>query len=92
MGDGAIGKKVSGSWSSMAQGYQPWHPPTTLPSLSDDDDEEPKTDPLGYCPTIEPPAAAPAKPEPVVCAKCNMKNDFGEPNQSDGSYICYGCR
>jgi hypothetical protein len=29
---------------------------------------------------------------PVVCKKCNLKNDFGASNQADGSYICYVCR
>jgi hypothetical protein len=27
-----------------------------------------------------------------VCSKCNEKNEYAEPNQSDGSYICYNCR
>jgi hypothetical protein len=28
----------------------------------------------------------------VVCRECKDKNDFAEPNQPDGSYICFGCR
>ncbi len=35
---------------------------------------------------------SPVTPGPVICKTCNMKNDYGEPNQKDGSYVCYGCR
>lgn len=27
-----------------------------------------------------------------ICSKCKMKNDYAEPNQSGGGYICYECR
>lgn len=27
-----------------------------------------------------------------VCKKCNMKNEHAEPNQNDGTYVCYNCR
>lgn len=29
---------------------------------------------------------------PCICKLCNMKNEFAEPNQKDGSYVCYSCR
>lgn len=29
---------------------------------------------------------------PVNCARCNMKNDYGAPNQADGTYLCFECR
>lgn len=28
----------------------------------------------------------------VICTKCRFKNDYGAPNQKDGSYVCYMCR
>lgn len=27
-----------------------------------------------------------------VCRKCNAKNEYANPNQPDGSYVCYECR
>ena len=27
-----------------------------------------------------------------ICKKCNAKNDYAEPNQSDGTYLCFECR
>lgn len=27
-----------------------------------------------------------------VCKKCNAKNEYAEPNEPDGSYVCYDCR
>ena len=29
---------------------------------------------------------------PCICKKCNEKNDYAEPNQPDGGYVCYQCR
>ena len=28
----------------------------------------------------------------MVCKVCKLKNDFADPNQWDGSYLCYECR
>ncbi len=48
-----------------------------------------------YGPAITAPTVAPV---PVMkafgcnCKKCNMKNEFAEPNQKDGTYVCYMCR
>jgi len=28
----------------------------------------------------------------AICKKCNAKNDYAEPNQKDGSYVCFECR
>ncbi len=28
----------------------------------------------------------------INCNLCNTRNDQAEPNQEDGSYICFGCR
>ncbi len=30
--------------------------------------------------------------KPVICRRCNAKNDFANPNQADGSYLCFECR
>jgi len=30
--------------------------------------------------------------EGTICSKCNMHNLYAEPNQNDGTYICYNCR
>lgn len=30
--------------------------------------------------------------EGCVCRKCNSKNEYAEPNQKDGTYVCYECR
>lgn len=27
-----------------------------------------------------------------ICTKCKTINEYAEPNQPDGTYICYGCR
>lgn len=27
-----------------------------------------------------------------ICKKCNTQNEQAEPNQSDGSYVCFNCR
>ncbi len=27
-----------------------------------------------------------------ICVKCNSKNEFAEPNQPNGKYICFECR
>lgn len=27
-----------------------------------------------------------------VCKKCNEQNEYAEPNQPDGSYLCVSCR
>lgn len=34
------------------------------------------------------------KPESkgCLCKKCNDFNEYAEPNQEDGTFICYGCR
>jgi hypothetical protein len=29
---------------------------------------------------------------PCVCSRCNSKNDYAEPNQKDGTYVCFECR
>lgn len=29
---------------------------------------------------------------PVICQKCNMKNDYGSPNGPGNTYTCYNCR
>lgn len=31
-------------------------------------------------------------PDGMVCAKCQSFYEFAEPNQEDGSMICYSCR
>lgn len=28
----------------------------------------------------------------MTCRKCNMCNEHAEPNQEDGTYVCYECR
>lgn len=28
----------------------------------------------------------------VSCTKCNVINEYAQPNQTDGSYVCYSCR
>lgn len=75
-----------------------------LLNLLQDPGDPPSTDPmpgysgidLGKGPVYFPKAnkrkAKSADDSPVICKKCNMKNDFGAPNQKDGSYICYVCR
>jgi hypothetical protein len=30
--------------------------------------------------------------EGVICCQCNYRNEFGVPNRSDGTYVCYNCR
>lgn len=42
----------------------------------------------------EPIRAKPVAPTPTsqLCKKCNDLNEFAEPNQPDGSYLCFGCR
>ena len=32
------------------------------------------------------------QPDGMLCSKCKSFYDFAEPNQSDGSMICYSCR
>ena len=27
-----------------------------------------------------------------ICKRCNSKNDYAQPNQADGTYICFECR
>lgn len=27
-----------------------------------------------------------------ICKRCNSMNSYAEPNQKDGSYVCYECR
>lgn len=34
----------------------------------------------------------PSHPNGCVCKKCNSGNPFAEPNQADGTYICFECR
>jgi len=29
---------------------------------------------------------------PISCSSCNMINEYAEPNQSNGTYICYNCK
>lgn len=29
---------------------------------------------------------------PVCCGKCGNFNDYAEPNQADGTFVCYSCR
>lgn len=31
-------------------------------------------------------------PDGMLCTKCNSFYEFAEPNQEDGSLICYSCR
>jgi hypothetical protein len=31
-------------------------------------------------------------PDGMICRKCQAFYDFAEPNQSDGSMVCYTCR
>lgn len=33
-----------------------------------------------------------AQPSGCVCFRCNNKNEFAEPNQKDGRYLCFECR
>jgi len=28
----------------------------------------------------------------MKCKMCNIKNEYADPNQDDGTYICYNCR
>lgn len=30
--------------------------------------------------------------ETVICQCCKVPSDYAQPNQTDGSFICYGCR
>lgn len=32
------------------------------------------------------------KPEQLTCSKCDNIFPFAEPNQKDGSFICFSCR
>lgn len=33
-----------------------------------------------------------AKAAGMRCKSCNASNEYAEPNQNDGSYLCYDCR
>lgn len=33
-----------------------------------------------------------APPGGMVCKRCSIRNEYAGPNQSDGKYLCYGCR
>lgn len=66
-----------------------------------DPDDCPSTQPMGYysSPTTVPvtppkPAVSPSVSlnDGMHCKKCNEKNDYADPNQPDGTYVCYGCR
>lgn len=39
-----------------------------------------------------PPTLKRPYPDGCNCRKCNGKNPYAEPNQKDGSYLCYECR
>lgn len=38
------------------------------------------------------PVVSTPEPQGCTCKKCNERNEYAEPNQSDGSYICVSCR
>jgi hypothetical protein len=35
---------------------------------------------------------APTKTNGAKCFKCSMYNEWADPNQPDGKYLCYNCR
>lgn len=51
------------------------------------------SDPWGFTLTIPSvPAISKEKTFGCNCKKCKEHNEYAEPNQSDGSFICYSCR
>lgn len=84
--------------------YNPWSAIGTGPWPDDEDtgdpDDCPSTQPMGY---YSSPPTVPVTPKAAVspsvslsdgmhCKKCNEKNEYADPNQPDGTYVCYGCR
>lgn len=56
--------------------------PVTWPSIPDLDwDDGP-----------EPSAAIVTGTSPMFCRKCGQMNEFAEPNEPWGAYLCYECR
>lgn len=75
----------------MAIGTGPWPD-------ADDTGDPPSTKPMGWSlpkrdPTPGIDAWAPKKKScGAKCCKCKTFNEYAEPNQKDGSYICFECR
>lgn len=38
------------------------------------------------------PSAVSVRASCMNCKTCNMHNEYAEPNQDDGGYLCYECR
>lgn len=70
-----------------AQAYEPFHTPLAPPPAPMSTPQRAPKEPAS-------PASTPSTEshKPTVCSRCNMQNDYAEPNQPDGSYICFGCR
>lgn len=90
--DAFISNPANRGISKMTPVYMYWHPDSVeelRKALGDTGD--PPTSRMKDA--INPPLAKQIHGSVgVVCKKCNMKNEFGAPNQKDGSYVCYVCR
>lgn len=80
---------VAGSTQAMKNAYSPTAvkangDPPTQPSMK-------AALPEAYV-LSKPSHPAPKASSGVSCKRCNSKNDFAEPNQPDGSYLCFECR
>lgn len=76
--------------------YQMWvyNPIGTGPWPDDEDTgDPPSTQPMGVSKSMRETAETKAlKAAGYICDKCSEFNEYAEPNQADGTYICYRCR